>query len=191
METESCLTDQAILAKINQLRELNVGLIIPLPQLVIVGDQSSGKSSVLENLTRFSFPCGAGLCTCYTAQITCHNEPQKSVFISIIPRSDTDKALKLRLLKFQRRLTEIDNNELAKIFDEAHRVMDIRMSTDGSDTGVGAFSRDILKIEISGPEQNHLTVIDVPGIFRVPTDGKQIFILAGCSVRNISSLQLW
>lgn len=30
--------------------------------------------------------------------------------------------------------------------------MNIRMSTDGSDTGVGAFSQDILKIEISGPE---------------------------------------
>lgn len=33
MGTESCLTDQAILAKINQLRELNVGSIIPLPQV--------------------------------------------------------------------------------------------------------------------------------------------------------------
>ena len=31
-----------------------------------------------------------------------------------------------------------------------------------------AFSEDILKIEINGPEQEHFTVIDVPGIFRVP-----------------------
>ncbi|KAL4763654.1 uncharacterized protein BDW70DRAFT_157665 [Aspergillus foveolatus] len=129
MGTESCLTDQVILAKINQLRELNVGSIIPLPQLVAVGHQPSGKSS-----------------------ITCLYKSQKSVSVSIISRPDADKALKSRLLKFQRRLMEIDNDELAKIFDEAHRVMEIRMSTDSSDTGVGAFSQDILKIEISGPE---------------------------------------
>jgi len=34
-----------------------------------------------------------------------------------------------------------------------------------------AFSRDILKIEIQGPEEQHYSVIDVPGIFRVKTEG--------------------
>ncbi|KAL4924504.1 P-loop containing nucleoside triphosphate hydrolase protein [Aspergillus undulatus] len=172
MGTESGLTDQASLAKVNQLRELNVGSIIPLRQLIVVGDQSSGKSSVLESLTGFSFPRAAGLCTRYATQITCLCESQKSVFVSIIPRPDADKALKTRLHEFQRRLTEIDNDELANILDEAHRVMNVRMSTDGSDTGIGAFGQDILKIEISGPDQEYLTVIDVPGIFRVPTEGK-------------------
>lgn len=33
MEAGSGLTDQAILAKINDLRELNVGSMIPLPQV--------------------------------------------------------------------------------------------------------------------------------------------------------------
>jgi len=33
------------------------------------------------------------------------------------------------------------------------------------------FSEDILKVEMSGPDQGHLTVIDVPGIFRTTTPG--------------------
>ncbi|KAK5709471.1 MAPK-activated protein kinase Srk1 [Elasticomyces elasticus] len=33
-----------------------------------------------------------------------------------------------------------------------------------------AFSRDVLQLEISGPDQEHLSVIDVPAIFRYPTE---------------------
>ena len=33
------------------------------------------------------------------------------------------------------------------------------------------FADDILKIEISGPDQEHLSVIDVPGIFKKSTPG--------------------
>ncbi|KAL4744043.1 P-loop containing nucleoside triphosphate hydrolase protein [Aspergillus similis] len=187
METESGLTDQTILAKINRIRELNVGSNIHLPQLVVVGDQSSGKSSVLESLTGFAFPRAAGLCTRYATQITSCYESQRSVFVSIIPRPNADKALETRLLNFQRHLTEIDNNELASIFEEAHRAMNIRMSTDGSDNGAGAFSQDMLKVEIRGPEQNYFTVIDVPGIFRVPTEGKKLLVFCKGRCANASS----
>lgn len=76
------LGSKATLTKIDKLRELNVGSIIPLPQLVVVGDQSSGKSSVLESLTGFSFPRAAGLCTRYATQITCCHDPVKGVNIS-------------------------------------------------------------------------------------------------------------
>jgi len=37
--------------------------------------------------------------------------------------------------------------------------------------GQSTFSDDILKIELSGPSRQHLSVIDVPGIFRTPTYG--------------------
>ena len=33
------------------------------------------------------------------------------------------------------------------------------------------FAEDTLKIEISGPDQEHLSVIDVPGIFKKSTLG--------------------
>ena len=40
----------------------------------------------------------------------------------------------------------------------------------GIDSG-SAFSRDVLRVEISGPKEDHLTVIDVPGMFENPTEG--------------------
>ncbi|KAI8945910.1 P-loop containing nucleoside triphosphate hydrolase protein [Xylaria longipes] len=70
-EHELGLGNQAVLTKIDKLRELNIGTIIPLPQIVVVGDQSSGKSSLLESLTGFAFPRAPGLCTRYATQITC------------------------------------------------------------------------------------------------------------------------
>lgn len=51
------------------------------------------------------------------------------------------------------------------------------------------FSNDILKIELSGPSREHLSIIDVPGIFRTPTRGittKEDIIL----VRNMVKMYI-
>lgn len=40
-----------------------------------------------------------------------------------------------------------------------------------SEPGKRTFSDDVLKIEICGPDQQHLSVVDVPGIFRSITEG--------------------
>ncbi|KID97354.1 interferon-induced GTP-binding protein Mx2, partial [Metarhizium majus ARSEF 297] len=165
------LVSKNLLTKIDRLRETNVGAIIPLPQLIVVGDQSSGKSSVLESVTGFSFPRAAGLCTRYATQITCIREAERRVSVSIIPRPDAEGPLKERLLKFNRQLSQMNNEELAKVFEEANIAMGISMDTVDNSSDFSAFSQDILKIEINGPDQVHLTVIDVPGIFRVPTPG--------------------
>ena len=37
--------------------------------------------------------------------------------------------------------------------------------------GLSSFSDDIFKIELSGPSKQHLSIIDVPGIFRTPIYG--------------------
>lgn len=45
------------------------------------------------------------------------------------------------------------------------------MGLDSSDPNSKTFSNDVLKIEICGPDQEHLSVIDVPGIFKKTTEG--------------------
>lgn len=177
------LGHQALLDKIDRLRELNVGTMVSLPQLIVVGDQSSGKSSVLESLTGFSFPHAPGLCTRYATQITCRREAQSNVSITIIPRPDADDAVKQRLKRFHRYVDgSIDGQDFAQIFQEANTAMGIRSGADSSsdiklssggenDYDLITFSEDILKIEINGPDQPALTVIDVPGIFRAATEG--------------------
>lgn len=95
------LTDPQLLEKIDQLFACNVGEYIDLPQLVVVGDQSSGKSSVLEGLTKLSFPRDGGLCTRFATQIIFQrkiNFTSREISASIIPASnlDADEKEKLR-----------------------------------------------------------------------------------------------
>lgn len=53
-----------ILDVVENLRRLNITKEgIQLPTIVVVGDQSSGKSSVLESLAGISLPRGDGICT--------------------------------------------------------------------------------------------------------------------------------
>ncbi|KAH8727287.1 P-loop containing nucleoside triphosphate hydrolase protein [Phaeosphaeriaceae sp. PMI808] len=78
------LASPTLLRKIDQLREKSVGQHVPLPQLVVVGDQSTGKSSLLESLTGIPFPRNLELCTRYATQITSRRDPESRVDISII-----------------------------------------------------------------------------------------------------------
>lgn len=58
-----------------------------------------------------------------------------------------------------------------------------------TDTGK-VFSDDILKITIQGPEEEHLTIIDVPGIFRTRTKGvskKDISMVRDLVINYISN----
>lgn len=91
-ENESVLVDPTLLNKIDQLFALNVGSYINLPQLVVVGDQSSGKSSVLEGLTKLPFPRDSGLCTRFATQIVFRRSPVKQINVSIIPAKDATSA---------------------------------------------------------------------------------------------------
>jgi hypothetical protein len=57
------MADPVLLNKIDKLFASGVGEYVSLPQLIVVGDQSSGKSSVLEGLIGLPFPRDSELCT--------------------------------------------------------------------------------------------------------------------------------
>ncbi|KAF3106852.1 hypothetical protein TWF569_002421 [Orbilia oligospora] len=161
---------------IDRFRELNISEDISLPQLVVVGDQSSGKSSLLEGLTEISFPVASDLCTRFATQIVLRraDDDEGHVRASIIPGADANLDLDLRdkLLEFQVSLTEAEfgPESFAKILDEAAEYMGIPKPGDKvEDTPDKRFSNDILKIELSGPHHPHLTIVDVPGLFHNST----------------------
>ncbi len=83
--TASNLADPILLSKIDKLFACGVGEYVALPQLVVVGDQSSGKSSVLEGLTNLPFPRDSGLCTRFATQITFRRLRETNISVSIIP----------------------------------------------------------------------------------------------------------
>ncbi|KXH32597.1 interferon-induced GTP-binding protein Mx1 [Colletotrichum nymphaeae SA-01] len=164
------LRDDACMRTIEKLRVLGVADLIPLPQVVVVGDPSSGKSSVLECVTGLAFPRGPELCTRYATQIACRRDASESVQISIIPSQDSNEDRKERLKKFGFSVKKNDL-ELADVFMKANEAMQLRDINDADASKLPIFAEDILKIEINSPDQYHLTIIDVPGIFRTPTKG--------------------
>ncbi|KAL8918465.1 MAG: hypothetical protein Q9172_005424 [Xanthocarpia lactea] len=166
------LTDPSLLDKIDGLRELNISEYIPLPQLVVVGDQSSGKSSVLEGLTDLPFPRDSGLCTRFVTQITFRRAEKSSVIVSIIPSPAADTTTKGKLNAFIiDDLTLLSGDEFITVLSKACNAMGIPAPGQPLVPGRSTFSDDILKIELSGPSRQHLSIIDVPGIFRTPTEG--------------------
>jgi len=53
----------------DKLRKCGAGQDLDIPQLVIVGKQSAGKSSLLQSLTDIPFPVGSRLCTQFAMRI--------------------------------------------------------------------------------------------------------------------------
>lgn len=72
-------------------------------KLVVVGDQSSGKSSVLEGLTGLPLPRDSGLCTRFPTQIIFKRSRDERVEVSIIPASEPDGQKKSKLREFAAR----------------------------------------------------------------------------------------
>jgi hypothetical protein len=113
-----------VLGIIDKLRELGVSETVSLPQLVVVGDQSSGKSSLLEALTGLSFPIASDLCTRYATQIVLRRSKLEDAGakISIIPgrTAQADDEIRERLLSFERSvpLDHFGVAEFTRIFDE-------------------------------------------------------------------------
>ncbi|KAL2845912.1 hypothetical protein BJY01DRAFT_247426 [Aspergillus pseudoustus] len=62
------------------------------------------------------------------------------------------------------------SEEFGKIFDEAAEFMGLPgQNAKNIENASKRFSDDILKMELSGPDQHHLSVVDVPGLFHNPT----------------------
>ena len=53
---------------VDKLKDLDVQKELQLPQLVVCGSQSSGKSSVLEAISGLSFPRGEFTCTKFVTE---------------------------------------------------------------------------------------------------------------------------
>ncbi|KGO38852.1 Dynamin [Penicillium expansum] len=168
--TTPALANPALLEKIDKLFACNVGEHINLPQLVVVGDQSSGKSSVLEGLTKLKFPRNSGLCTRFATQIIFRRAPDlatRKVNGSIISSTTHDEGNEAADWSMSD-IEALSEGEFENMMDEVHEAMGLSTSIHD---GLPTFSHDILRLEIHGPHENHLSVIDVPGIFKTTTPG--------------------
>nr|OQO32491.1 hypothetical protein B0A51_00900 [Rachicladosporium sp. CCFEE 5018] len=164
------IAEPMMLEKIDKLFACGVGDLVDLPQIVVVGDQSSGKSSVLEGLIKKPFPRDSGLCTRFATHLVFRRAVQEQILVSIIPDRYASPDHSSRLKEWGRAVPNLDPNTFRQIVQEAH--LEMGLSGDGDEAErKPTFSNDVLRLEISGPDQEHLSVIDVPGIFKSTTGG--------------------
>ncbi|XP_036413419.1 interferon-induced GTP-binding protein Mx2-like isoform X2 [Colossoma macropomum] len=146
---------------IDSLRLVRVGEDLALPTIAVIGDQSSGKSSVLEALSGVALPRGSGIVT------RCPLE------------------LKLRKIKggVQWRAA-ISYNEERIEFDDPSLVEDYVAEAQNVLAGDGVgICDDLITLEIISPDVCDLTLIDLPGIARVPVKGQPEDI--GDQIKNL------
>lgn len=156
-----------VLGTVEQLRASGLGAILQLPQLVVCGDQSSGKSSVLEANTEVPFPRQESLCTRFPTEITMSRDTVPNIAIKIRPdevRSDVEKT---KLERFNERID--DFSQLPQLIKKATTAMGLDRKTTNS-RGTKAFTRDVLSIEIKGPGRPELTLVDLPGLIQTSTE---------------------
>ncbi|KAK4080949.1 hypothetical protein Trihar35433_2054 [Trichoderma harzianum] len=144
-----------LLDTIDGLRDLSIAGI-DLPQIIVVGDQCSGKSSVLEAISRVHFPVSDGICTRFPTELVLRRAPIDSTDLRIRYATDADVANAPRMPFHE---SGFQRSELPDIISRAKKHMGV---SDGKSTG---FSKHVLRVEISGPDIPSLTLVDLPGIF--------------------------
>lgn len=149
-----------LLNAIDSLRSQGISQHVSLPQIIVCGDQSSGKSSVLEAISGVPFPVKSNTSTRFPTELILRRTTLPSIKVSIMPHDSRTDAEKKRLLGFKAGLEG---------FEELPSLIDRAMSAMGIIGFSKAFSDDILRIEISGPDRPHLTIVDLPGLIHSET----------------------
>lgn len=157
-----------VLDTVANVRKCGLESILSLPQLVVCGDQSAGKSSVLEALTEIPFPRNDNLCTRFATEIILRRATANSLTIKIIPDINRTAAEQAALQDFEESIINFD--ELPRIMNSAMAAMDVN-STSTVGSIPKAFARDVLSIEIEGPSRPQLTLVDIPGLIQTDTKG--------------------
>ncbi|XP_078676658.1 dynamin-1-like protein isoform X2 [Branchiostoma floridae x Branchiostoma belcheri] len=162
---------EALIPVINKLQDVfnTVGTdSIQLPQIVVIGTQSSGKSSVLESLVGRDFlPRGTGIVTRrpLVLQLVHVNSEEKKR-----PSEDEEGGHKQEIKEH----ADVEEwgkflhtkNKIYTDFDEIRQ--EIENETDritGTNKGI---TDDAIHLKIYSPKVLNLTLVDLPGITKVP-----------------------
>ncbi|OMJ81889.1 hypothetical protein SteCoe_17590 [Stentor coeruleus] len=131
----------------NSLIQADITKLIQLPEIIVVGEQSSGKSSVLQSIIeREILPKGQGIVTRCPIRI----RMQKS-------KEDREYAYFEHLGKKEFTLDEV--SEIIKKRTEELTEIDYVTDTE-------------ITIDLFGPNMTNLTLVDLPGIVSIASEGQ-------------------
>ncbi|KAF3384322.1 Interferon-induced GTP-binding protein Mx2 [Penicillium rolfsii] len=152
-----------LLDKIDELRAIGVGGLVELPQIIVCGNQSSGKSSVLEAISRVRFPAKGSVCTRFATEIVLRRHPHNRIKVSIEPGNSREDAKEREIIRAFTSESFSSGKDLPALIESAKEIMGLsNIESLASNSG---FSDDVLKVEISGPDRPELTLVDLPGLY--------------------------
>ncbi|XP_047451429.1 dynamin-1-like protein isoform X1 [Mugil cephalus] len=162
---------EALIPVINKLQDVfnTVGAdIIQLPQIVVVGTQSSGKSSVLESLVgRDLLPRGTGVVT---------RRPLILQLVHIDPEDRRKTSEENESKKNGRLCRGIEGEEWGKFLHTKNKIYtdfeeirgEIETETERISGNNKGISDEPIHLKIFSPHVVNLTLVDLPGITKVP-----------------------
>ncbi|EGZ10823.1 hypothetical protein PHYSODRAFT_304565 [Phytophthora sojae] len=143
---------------VDKLRDIGLGQYIELPQIAVMGDTSSGKSSLLSALSGVSFPSSDQLTTRCPTQL-------------VLTRADAFRGT-VRLVRFQSGSSgDNDDGEEKADLQRLEDVPDAITKLTQKLVDEGQYiSDDQIVIEMCGPDLPNLTLTDLPGLVRTVGD---------------------
>ncbi|KAJ5177248.1 Vacuolar protein sorting-associated protein 1 [Penicillium canariense] len=161
------VNDPSLISLVNKLQDVfsTVGVHNPidLPQIVVVGSQSSGKSSVLENIVGRDFlPRGSGIVT---------RRPLILQLINKVPSTQINGDNKLETTDSESNVDEYGeflHIPGQKFFDFNKIREEIVRETDSKVGRNAGISPAPINLRIYSPNVLTLTLVDLPGLTKVP-----------------------
>ena len=177
---------RALVTTINKLGEVGIeSAELPLPKIVVVGDQSAGKSSLIEAISEIKVPRAAGTCTRCVLQINLIAAKHESCKISLInkysfvPGSAGTRTADFGDWQLKSAPEQVPAEAPITItIDDAEqyllRAQQAILSPHLDQAAILAghitsqqhveFSPNVIKLDIAGPKIQTLTLFDLPGI---------------------------
>lgn len=138
---------------------------IELPTIVVVGDQSSGKSSVLESLAGITLPRGQGIATRVPLVLrlqSCKSDAESAITMEYNAAGASNTCS-----------SNISNSSTSiRIAGEKEIEAAINKATDILAGGNKDVRDAPISLLIRKPNAPDLTMVDLPGITRVPVHGQ-------------------
>ncbi|THU89402.1 hypothetical protein K435DRAFT_677975 [Dendrothele bispora CBS 962.96] len=162
---------------VNRLHETGVQIDIDLPQIAVIGNQSAGKSSLIESISGITLPRAAGTCTRCPTECSMSNSPTWKCIVSLRIMTDSTGQLLGEPRNEQFGPVILDKSEVEDRIRRAQRALlhpNIPRSrfleeNEGDivdDPSAPTFSSNCVSLKISGPKIADLSFCDLPGLIR-------------------------
>ncbi|RXG43328.1 hypothetical protein VDGE_03003 [Verticillium dahliae] len=157
-----------LLGTVNKLQDLVFNTIgsdsLDLPQIVVVGSQSAGKSSVLENIVGRDFlPRGSGIVTRRPLILQLINVPEDESTAQ--PANDPYRSPSQARRSEWAEFHHIPNRRFNDFGDVKREIENETSRVAGSNKGI---NRQPINLKIYSPHVLNLTLVDLPGLTKVP-----------------------